>query len=295
MGQIDIDNEADKNADLIKKKNELRQRVIYAFLMMAGGLGAAFLGPPLWSLAAAFVMAVTAHEWAGVAGCDDKKRKIVTFISALCGIGFGIANPNIQLFSCLVFAAALSIASLKGGVIGIIGSTYIALCGYSFANLRMDPNWGILWIFGLFAVVWATDSSAFAIGRWLKGPKLMPIASPNKTWSGFVGGILVGTLAAGIYSILANIGLVINGDEDFNNTNLFRTFVPWIVVGFILALACQLGDLLESLAKRFFGVKDSSSLIPGHGGLLDRLDGHFAVALVLQIIVLVPEFAELLN
>ena len=130
---------------------------------------------------------------------------------------------------------------------------------------------------------------AYAIGRWLKGPKLMPIASPNKTWSGFIGGIIVGTLAAGLYSILVNGVEILFGHQDLPSKSLFRTLTPWMGVGFILALSCQIGDLLESLVKRFFGVKDTSSLIPGHGGLLDRLDGHFAVALMLQIFVLIPQ------
>lgn len=279
----------------IKPKSELRQRVIYSFLMMGGGLGAAIIGGPLWGLAAAFIMAVTAHEWASLASASNKVRIATIIISTICGLLFVIGNPQIQLISCVVFASALSIASLRGGAIGIIGSTYIALCGYSFANLRMDPQWGLLWIFGLFSVVWATDSSAYAIGRWLKGPKLMPIASPNKTWSGFIGGIIVGTLAAGLYSTLVNGVEILFGHQTLPSKSLFRTLMPWMGVGFILALSCQLGDLLESLVKRFFGVKDTSSLIPGHGGLLDRLDGHFAVALMLQIFVLIPQISGLLH
>lgn len=271
-----------------KTNNELKLRVIYSFLMMGGGLSAAILGGPLWGLASALVMAVTAYEWAGIAGANNNTKKIATLLSAICGLFFVIGPDPIHAISAVLFATILSIACLKGGIVGILGSAYIAICGFAFANLRTAPdNLGLLYIFGLFSVVWATDSSAFAIGRFLKGPKLLPLVSPNKTWSGFIGGIIAGTLAASLYSVLANMIL--------NPENLFKTITSWTIVGMFLSIACQLGDLLESWVKRYFGVKDASSLIPGHGGLLDRLDGHFSAALLLEIFVIIPFIAGKLH
>ncbi len=265
-----------------KASNELRNRVVYSFLMMGGGLFAAIAGGIPWALAASFVMATIAYEWAGMADNSRKYQLAATIIAGFCGLLFVMGTQNIQIIACVIFAAVLSAATLKSGPLAVFGSAYLALCGFSFASLRADES-GLLWIFGLFSVVWATDSSAFAIGRWLKGPKLMPIISPNKTWSGFAGGILAGTAAGALYSVLVNLFL--------QEQNVFRTILPWTIIGFLLALSCQLGDLLESLAKRRFGVKDASSLIPGHGGLLDRLDGHLAAALTLMCIVVFPDLA----
>lgn len=271
-----------------RPNNELKLRVIYSFLMMGGGLSAAILGGPLWGLAAALVMSVTAYEWAGIVGANEKSKKIAAILSAVCGFFLVIGPEPAQVFACVAFATVLSITSLKGGIVGILGSAYIALCGFAFANLRISPDdFGLLYIFGLFSVVWATDSSAYAIGRWIKGPKLLPAVSPNKTWSGFLGGVLAGTAAASLYSVLANIFL--------NPDNLFKTIFVWTIVGMLLSIACQLGDLLESWVKRYFGVKDASSLIPGHGGLLDRLDGHFSAALLLEIFVIFPNIASKLH
>jgi phosphatidate cytidylyltransferase len=130
------------------------------------------------------------------------------------------------------------------------------------ANLTPGVSWTLL----LFAVTWSADIAAFAVGNLLKGPKLWPRISPNKTWSGFFGGLLGGALAALAIMAVTDTGL---------------TPLSAVVVGAIGAFATMAGDLWESMLKRRFGVKDSGDLIPGHGGLLDRVDGlMFAVVFV---------------
>lgn len=143
------------------------------------------------------------------------------------------------------------------------GWIYCALAILALGWLRAGIQDGRAILFFLLAIVWSSDIGAYVAGRVLGGPKLAPAISPGKTWSGAAGGlgaaIVVGIIAAVLW----------NG-----------AVAPAMMGAAILGIASQLGDLLESAAKRRFGVKDSGRLIPGHGGLLDRLDGLMAAALV---------------
>jgi phosphatidate cytidylyltransferase len=124
----------------------------------------------------------------------------------------------------------------------------------------------VLW---LFVTVWASDTGAFVTGRAIGGPRLWPRLSPSKTWSGAVGGLIATALVGGLAALWAGAAATL--------------LVP---AGIALGIAAQAGDLAESLAKRRFGVKDSGGLIPGHGGLLDRLDGMLAAAALLSLMTL---------
>ena len=128
--------------------------------------------------------------------------------------------------------------------------------------LRHDAAYGFAVIALLFAIVWTTDVCGYFAGRALGGPKLMPLVSPKKTWSGAI----VGTAGAMI------VGLLV--------VSLFGSFntVAILAITFVLSVLAQFGDLFESWVKRQFGAKDSSRLIPGHGGVMDRLDGFWAAA-----------------
>ena len=145
----------------------------------------------------------------------------------------------------------------------VAGLAYAGVLLLAPVILRRDPSLGFVAILFLFAVVWATDIAAYFAGRAIGGPKLWPAVSPNKTWSGAIGGTLGGVAAALIVVKVA--GLVI---------------APMLVlVTLALSVASQAGDLLESALKRGFGAKDSGDLIPGHGGLMDRLDGFLTAVL----------------
>ena len=145
----------------------------------------------------------------------------------------------------------------------VAGLAYAGVLLLAPVILRRDPALGFVAILFLFAVVWATDIAAYFAGRSIGGPKLWPAVSPNKTWSGAIGGTLGGVAAALITVKVA--GLVI---------------APMLVlVALALSVASQAGDLLESALKREFGAKDSGDLIPGHGGLMDRLDGFLTAVL----------------
>ena len=144
----------------------------------------------------------------------------------------------------------------------VAGLIYAGMLLLAPILLRDDPVLGFPAILFLFAIVWVTDIAAYFAGRAIGGPKLWPAVSPKKTWSGAIGGTL-GGVAAGLLAARAG-GLVV---------------APMLVlVAFALSVAAQLGDLLESAIKRHFGAKDASQLIPGHGGLMDRLDGFLTAA-----------------
>jgi phosphatidate cytidylyltransferase len=153
----------------------------------------------------------------------------------------------------------------------VAGLLYAGVLLVAPALLRGDPALGFVAILFLFAVVWGTDIAAYFAGRAIGGPKLWPAVSPNKTWSGAIGGAL-GGFAAGLM-VVKLAGLVI---------------APMLLlVALGLSVASQAGDLLESAIKRRFGAKDASQLIPGHGGLLDRLDGFLTAVLAAVMVGLI--------
>ena len=155
----------------------------------------------------------------------------------------------------------------------IAGLLYAGVLALAPAILRRDPALGLVAILFLFAVVWGTDIAAYFAGRALGGPKLWAAVSPNKTWSGALGGALGGVVTALLVVTVA--GLVI---------------APMLVlVALVLSIASQAGDLLESALKRQFGAKDASDLIPGHGGLMDRLDGFLTAVLAAVMVGLLRE------
>lgn len=152
--------------------------------------------------------------------------------------------------------------------VGIAGVAYIAAAGIAAIWLRQSDGGGDIWILLLLVVV-ASDVSAYAVGRIVGGPKLAPAISPKKTWSGAIGALTGSAAAAGFFAGVASLPVL-----------------PMIAAALLVSVASQMGDLLESWAKRRAGVKDSGSIIPGHGGALDRLDGFLLATPVLACIVL---------
>ena len=137
------------------------------------------------------------------------------------------------------------------------GVYYAGFPAVALIAIRQDPDYGFHAILYLFLIVWSADTGAFFAGRLVGGPKLAPSISPNKTWGGLIGGTLAACCAGALYAVW-----------------LARTSVPMLAgLSAALAAVAQAGDLGESFIKRVFGVKHSSGLIPGHGGVLDRLDG----------------------
>ncbi|WAH40182.1 phosphatidate cytidylyltransferase [Alicyclobacillus fastidiosus] len=151
-----------------------------------------------------------------------------------------------------------------------IGALYIAVGGYAMGQLRAMPaGWFWLWLF--LVAVWMTDTAAYFVGRFVQGPKLLPEISPKKTISGSLGGVVGGAIGAVVFGSIAH-----------------PTYDIWVyaVLGAVISVFGQLGDLIESAYKRAAGVKDSGKLLPGHGGMLDRVDSLlFASPFAFWIIV----------
>jgi phosphatidate cytidylyltransferase len=169
-------------------------------------------------------------------------------------------------WSRLVKAGSTSTAAFVGWMVA--GLAYAGVLVLAPAILRADAALGFVAIVFLFAVVWSTDVFAYFAGRAFGGPKLMPAVSPKKTWSGALGGTLGAVAAALIVLKVAGLQLT----------------VAVAAVALFLSVVSQLGDLLESAIKRRFNAKDSSQLLPGHGGLMDRLDGFLTAVLAAAMV-----------
>ena len=151
---------------------------------------------------------------------------------------------------------------------------YVSGCVYALAAalallwVRDRADNGIALVFWVFAIVWATDIGAYFTGRAIGGPKLAPAISPGKTWAGFYGGIVAATIVAGAWAMFTGLDPVL------------------LLLAPLFSVAAQGGDLFESWMKRRAGVKDSGRLLPGHGGVFDRLDGLLPVAILTAASVL---------
>lgn len=196
---------------------------------------------------------------------------VVLALPVLAAIHFG--RPY---FDILVGLGAIVLAwelnRMSGGAPGawawrVGGLAYIGAACWGLIVLRQQGIFGGALVLWLFIVVWASDTGAYAFGRLIGGPKLAPVLSPKKTWAGLIGGIACAALAGALTGALASAQLSLG--------------VLWKVAAFgaFLGAVAQGGDLLESWAKRCFGVKDSGSIMPGHGGLFDRVDGLMAAAI----------------
>jgi phosphatidate cytidylyltransferase len=163
-------------------------------------------------------------------------------------------------------AASLAPAERRLWIAG--GIPYAGTLGVAPIVLRSDGEDGFLAVIFLFAVVWTTDIAAYFIGRAAGGPKLVPQVSPNKTWSGAIGGTLAAIVVALVLAKTAALA------------GLFAV----AMLAIVLSVSAQAGDAFESFLKRRFGAKDSSHLIPGHGGLMDRLDGFVTASVVAALI-----------
>jgi phosphatidate cytidylyltransferase len=257
----------------------LRMRVVSATVLVPTVVAAVWLGG-FWFLALALVcVALLAREW-GKISAPKAPRAVGLVVGVFCAVAVTAAFLHAFFIAWSVVLAGAFLAGLiaRGAVDrradAAYGVVYIAPAVIALVWLRSLPD-GLWWTLLLFVVTWFADIFAYVVGSIFKGPKLWPQISPNKTWSGFIGGLVAATLGAVVVAYLAQLRLV---------------WPAAALVGFLGGLATMAGDLWESVLKRRFGVKDSGDIIPGHGGLLDRVDGLMFAVIVVAAIRLVDHW-----
>jgi phosphatidate cytidylyltransferase len=261
-----------------KRWADLRKRALSALVLGPAALACIWLGAEAFTGMMALGVALLAWEWVHMCGRRIRVLPGMAVPIAVFAAGaLAVMNhPRIALgvlglgfLAAWFFAHRMAETLTQPALRLALGVLYIGLAGIALIELRHDTEAGRANVLFLFLIVWASDIGAYLAGRTLGGPKLWPAVSPNKTWSGAMGG-LVG-------AILAGLGVAFW----FSAAPVVLAVVAAAVM---LGVASQAGDLLESAIKRHFHVKDSSHLIPGHGGLLDRMDGVLAAAPVAALL-----------
>jgi phosphatidate cytidylyltransferase len=251
-------------------RSELSLRVMSGVVMAAIAIASAWLGGLPFALLWTAAAVVVAFEWQRIVhGSEAGAAQALTIGAAIiAGAGAWLESwPMLFAAFALVAPAALVLgrghaADTAGGVL------YAAALAASVILCRGVEGAGLAVILWLFAVVWGTDTCAYFTGRALGGPKLWPAVSPKKTWSGAIGGLIGGALLG--LGVLYLAGIAVKW--------------PHLLLSLAFSVATQAGDLFESALKRRYDVKDAGSIIPGHGGVMDRLDGFIFAAAVAVIV-----------
>jgi len=256
---------------LNKNMSSLQLRVLSASVLAPVAVGALYLGGIYFTLFMLIAATAMCFEW-----CKTSFSKNIPAFMALTGllvlisIYLAYSDQSSSAFVVLLIGSIciFLLTWLRPNPVewkgAFLGPLYIGVPVVSLLALRASENDGFALTVSLFFVVWATDTGAYFAGRSIGGPKIAPSISPNKTWAGLIGGMICAALVAILsteYLMQADISVIIAG-----------------FAGALLAVLAQMGDFAESGWKRYFGIKDASNIIPGHGGVLDRLDGVLFVA-----------------
>ena len=249
-------------------RRNLVTRVLAALVLAPVAIAIAYAGGWLWTALATLAAIGLYVEWLAIVGVVQQSRVVVSGVAALAASDLSLASDRIEAALVILAAglAAVALLTPQRRLWTAAGFFYAAAAQAASVLVRFDQGYGFIALMLILLVVWASDIGGYFAGRGIGGPKLWPRVSPNKTWAGAIGGFAA--------SLVIAAGFAAAG---FGKTG------PLLLSSAALSIASQLGDLFESAVKRRFGVKDSGNLIPGHGGLLDRLDGLVA-ALVLAAI-----------
>ena len=251
--------------------SDLRTRVISAVVLIAVGAAEIWLGGVTFAILVIVLTTAMIWELANMTAPAQRNTPLVMAAIAAVSLGVAVAIPNPLAMTCLTAPAiALALTPRRDRRLATLYAVAIMVAGYGLISLRRSGSETIIW---LVLVVVVTDVLGYFAGRMLGGPKFWPAISPKKTWSGTVAG-WVGAGFVGMVFVLA-------GAAGWG-------LVPLSV---LVAFAGQMGDIWESWIKRRCGVKDSSNLIPGHGGVLDRFDaltGAIVAVMLLGLIFTLP-------
>jgi phosphatidate cytidylyltransferase len=249
-------------------------RLVSAIVMAALALGSALVS--VWTFVALVIAAgvTVSWEWGRLvrkAGFDAIAG-IQSAAVASVAVAVALSRPGLALIAAIVALVGTGLLAVSSATVGwsLLGIAYSVLSTWSMVWLRSDPTLGATALLYLLLVAWTTDTASYGGGRLVGGPKLAPSISPRKTWSGLLAGILAPALVGYAFALF------------LQDTSAWRL----TLVSIVIAAACQAGDLGESAVKRRFGTKDMSNLIPGHGGLLDRIDGLLIAAIAAALIAL---------
>ena len=255
-----------------RQPSELVVRIVAGVAMIAVAMLALTMGGLVFWLLAALVGLAMMVEWAGLHGVAARHTRLALYalfvpLALMSPLGAGPGFLSLGLLAGAAFFIVI-VTNRRELALGIV---YVGLPILSLLLVRHQKE-GVIFTLWALALVWATDIGAYAAGRLIGGPKLAPRLSPKKTWAGLIGGVALASLLA--VSMHYQYGLAMR----------LTLATP------LLAVVAQAGDLYESWLKRRAGVKDSGTLIPGHGGVLDRLDGVVPVAPLAAFLVVLPHF-----
>ncbi len=258
--------------EITSKWSDLGVRSASAAILIPAVLLDIWLGGIWFELFMAFLGLLMAHEWINVVHQRSSTQFALHAAAVLCAAFLPREIGVLQTFGVIAVVSGIAILanSMRDrakNVFAYVGVPYVALPVLALVQLRSHGVWGVHAIMWVMLVVWATDTFAYFAGRMVGGPKLAPVLSPKKTWSGLLGGMMGAAVISTVYA-----GFLLPG------------WLGLALVAAALAVVAQLGDIFESALKRTYGVKDSGYLIPGHGGVLDRVDGLVAVGLVAAVV-----------
>lgn len=249
---------------------DLKIRAVVGFALIVLAVGALVAGGAFFWILASVAGVLMQSEWAGLMGASPEHRRLSMFAVSvpLALLSPWAAGPSfivlVAVLAAFLFISFACRSSLTG-----VGAIYVCVPILTLLFLRGQPG-GLLLAFWALGLVWATDIGAYFAGRAIGGPKLAPRISPSKTWAGLGGGVLLAIAFGFALHMLAGLPMRLAAGSG------------------LLAVAAQAGDLFESWLKRRAGVKDSGTLLPGHGGVLDRLDGVVAAAPLAALFVTMP-------
>jgi phosphatidate cytidylyltransferase len=250
-------------------QRNLFARVASAVVLVPLAIAAAWAGGWYWAALVTLCAIGLFVEWLMVTGASGNAPLVVTgaAVLAIAAPFLALRNVDIALIVLALGVVAVAFRSSAPRSWAIGGFLYAAAAQVSSILVRLDHREGFVALVFILLVVWCTDIGGYFAGRIVGGAKLWPRVSPNKTWAGAAGGFILSLFVAAAFAV-GGVGKM----------------GPLLIMASALSLASQLGDLFESAVKRRFGVKDSSHIIPGHGGLMDRLDGYVAAVALAAIL-----------